>query len=79
MKDLLEVQLEAIEALQAAEERIEVFINIICLGSSKAGEDLAMLRKTLRELVAISTLYGKVQIRHEILLKDDTTNTEKEG
>lgn len=79
MRDLLEVQLEAIEALQTAEEKIERLINVISFTFSNTDEESTLLRKALRELVEISTLYGRVTIRHEILLKDDTRNTEKEG
>lgn len=79
MRDLLEVQLEAIEALQTAEEKIERLINVISFTFSNTDEESTLLRNALRELVEISTLYGRVTIRHEILLKDDTRNTEKEG
>lgn len=79
MKTLLEVQIEAIEALTEAEEKTEKLIEIICLKFPRNEEELRLLHKALRELVAINILYGRVQVRQETLLKDDTRNTEKEG
>lgn len=76
---MLETQLKAINAMSGADAYMDELILLLVKRFGNEPGEAFLLRFLLEDLKRTAILYGEVKSKHESLLKDDQTNTQKEG
>lgn len=76
---LLETQLKAIDAMSTANAYMDSLISLLVERFGKEPGEAYLLGFFLDDLRRTAILYGEVKSKHESFLKDDQTNTQKEG